>query len=84
MNAIPEIVELPEGFFLMGCEQGQENERPVHRVWLDGFGIGRFPVTNREYEVFAAQTQISPPPFCRYFTKPAFAASLRPGFSQLQ
>lgn len=64
MNAIPEIVELPEGFFLMGCEQGQENEKPVHRVWLDGFGIGRFPVTNREYEVFAAQTHTSPPPFC--------------------
>ena len=35
----------------MGCDQGQENEQPVHRVWLDGFGMGKFPVTNREYEI---------------------------------
>ena len=34
----------------MGCERGQDNERPCHRVWLDSFGIGRFPVTNREYK----------------------------------
>ena len=25
----------------MGCERGQDNERPVHRVWVDRFGIGR-------------------------------------------
>lgn len=47
----------------MGCDQGQDNERPVHRVWVDGFGIGRFPVTNREYAVFVGQTQNRPPPF---------------------
>jgi formylglycine-generating enzyme required for sulfatase activity len=64
LKALPEIVRIPEGFFLMGCDLGQDNERPVHRVWVDGFGIGRFPVTNREYAVFTAQSQIRPGPFC--------------------
>jgi len=64
LKALPEIVRIPEGFFLMGCDRGQDNERPVHRVWVDCFGIGRFPVTNREYAVFATQSQIRPAPFC--------------------
>ena len=49
----------------MGCEQGQENERPPHRVSLDRFGIGRFPVTNREYAIYAEQTGDAAPPFSR-------------------
>ncbi len=61
---IPEIVRLPQGQFLMGSEHGQENEQPVHHVSLDGFGIGRFPVTNREYEFFLAENDIGPAPFC--------------------
>jgi formylglycine-generating enzyme required for sulfatase activity len=63
-EAIPTIVIIPEGFFMMGSESGQENERPSHRVWVDSFGIGKFPVTNREYQVFVEETHASPPPFC--------------------
>lgn len=48
----------------MGCDLGQDNERPVRRVWVDNFGIGKFPVTNREYAIFFQQTQNAPPPFC--------------------
>jgi len=47
----------------MGCDGGQENENPVHPVWLDSFGIGKFPVTNREYEVYVKETSSPPPPF---------------------
>src|SRR5262245_39996340 len=68
--ALPEIVPIPEGCFLMGCEQGQDNERPVHRVWLDRFGLGRFPVSNREYAIYLAQTHRQPPPF---LTDPKFS-----------
>ena len=25
------------GAFMMGSDQGQENEQPIHRVWLDDF-----------------------------------------------
>jgi formylglycine-generating enzyme len=61
--ATPEIVSIPAGSFLMGCEQGQENEQPAHRVWLDSFGIARFPVTNLEYAFYAEQTGAGPAPF---------------------
>jgi len=38
-DANPEIVITPEGFFLMGSECGQENERLRHRVWVDSFRL---------------------------------------------
>ena len=58
-----DVVIIPGGSFVMGCERGQDNERPCHRVWVDSFGIGRFPVTNREYKIFADDTRISMPDF---------------------
>ena len=61
--AFPSIVIIPAGQFLMGCEVGQENERPVHRVWVDRFAFGKFPVTNREYKIFVEATGSAPPPF---------------------
>jgi formylglycine-generating enzyme required for sulfatase activity len=48
----PEVVHIPAGDFLMGSDVGQENERPVHRVWVSNFAIGKFPVTKREYACF--------------------------------
>ena len=44
-----DVVMISAGAFMMGSDQGQENEQPVHRVWLDDFGIGRYPVTNQDY-----------------------------------
>ena len=59
----------------MGSEQEQENERPRHRVWLDSFGIARFPVTNREYKRFFEATQKPPPP---YWLDPMFSDENQP------
>jgi sulfatase modifying factor 1 len=73
--ATPDIVIIPEGSFLMGSEQEQENERPCHRVWLDRFGIAKFPVTNTEYEQFLEATQTPAPPFWR---DPMFADPEQP------
>lgn len=42
----------------MGSEDGQDHERPIHRVWVDPFEIGAHQVTNAEYSLFA-------PPRCR-------------------
>ena len=47
----------------MGSEHGPENEMPLHRVWLDSFAIGRFPVTNREFKIFVDETKAPAPPF---------------------
>jgi sulfatase modifying factor 1 len=57
------IVFIPAGFFSMGTENGPENEMPRHRVWLDSFGIGRFPVTNREFKKYVLETNAPVPAF---------------------
>jgi formylglycine-generating enzyme len=62
---LPEIVVVPGGWFMMGSEQGQENERPCHRVWVDAFGIGKYPVRNCEYREFVAGSGAAEPPFWR-------------------
>jgi formylglycine-generating enzyme required for sulfatase activity len=66
----PDIVTIAEGWFLMGSMEGQENEQPCHRVWIDSFGMGRFPVTNREYKRFLEAARKQPPPL---FSDPIFA-----------
>jgi formylglycine-generating enzyme required for sulfatase activity len=66
----PEMVIIPAGSFLMGCDQGQENERPVHRVWLDGFALGKFSTTNREYKICVDDKAVAPPPF---WSEPMFS-----------
>jgi gamma-glutamyl hercynylcysteine S-oxide synthase len=60
---VPNIVVIPAGFFWMGSDSGYENEMPRHRVWVDSFGLAKFPVTNREYRIFVEETQTPPPPF---------------------
>jgi formylglycine-generating enzyme required for sulfatase activity len=52
----PEMVYLPGGTFLMGDEQGNDDEKPVHRVALDAFAMGRTPVTWGEYRRFCEDT----------------------------
>jgi formylglycine-generating enzyme len=48
----PRMLPIPEGWFLMGSATGQDNERPVHRVWLDAFELAECQVTNAEYGKF--------------------------------
>ncbi len=44
-GATMDLVWVPCGSFMMGSNDGQGNERPVHRVALDGFWIGKTEVT---------------------------------------
>ena len=60
---VPCMVSIPEGAFLMGSEDGLDNEKPIHRVWLGGFGIGKYAVTNRDYRIFVEETGAPEPPF---------------------
>jgi formylglycine-generating enzyme len=59
----PGLVHIPEGWFRMGSETGQDNERPVHRVWVDGFYLATCQVTNADYSSFLRATGTQPPPF---------------------
>ena len=60
---LPEMMIIPASFFLMGSDEGPENERPRHRVWLDSFAMAKFPVTNGEYKIYVADNQAAAPPF---------------------
>ena len=52
----PEMVNIPAGSFMMGSNNGEANERPVHRVEVAAFAIGKYEVTFDEYDVFAKAT----------------------------
>jgi formylglycine-generating enzyme required for sulfatase activity len=58
----PTLVRVPAGHFLMGSEAGQENERPVHRVWIDEFQLAACQVTNREFALFLQASGAPAPP----------------------
>ncbi len=46
------MVLIPPGSFLMGSNAGEDNERPVHNVLVDGIYMGKYVVTQKEwYEI---------------------------------
>ena len=59
----PEMVWIPAGSFRMGDIQGggYSNEKPVHRVSVGKFAMGKFEVTFAEYDKFAEATGKSKP-----------------------
>lgn len=71
----PTLVEVPGGRFAMGSASGRPDERPVHVVELEGFLLGRTPVTNAEYVPFVRASRAPEPPFR---SDPAFAAPDQP------
>jgi formylglycine-generating enzyme required for sulfatase activity len=54
--ATHDVIELPGGEFIMGSADHYPEEAPTHRVWVDGLGIDRHPVTNRQYAAFVEAT----------------------------
>ncbi len=44
-----EIVYVPAGEFIMGSDEGDSDEQPVHTVYLDAFWIDKYEVTNSQY-----------------------------------
>ena len=73
----PQMVQIPAGKFLMGTtkEQAQqvikeggedwkkwvEWEQPQHHVELSEYSIGKYPITNREYQAFVRDAKYTPP-----------------------
>ncbi|MGA2132169.1 MAG: formylglycine-generating enzyme family protein [Bryobacteraceae bacterium] len=60
---IPGLILIPGGEFLMGQADGRDEERPVHRVSVAAFRLGRCQVTNAEYDVFRHGTGRALTPF---------------------
>jgi sulfatase modifying factor 1 len=59
----PALVTIPAGWFFMGSESGRDNERPIHRIWIDTFLLAACQVTNAEYGRFLRDTGKAPPLF---------------------
>jgi len=52
----PGMVWIPGGTFLMGSDKHYPEERPAHRVTVDGFWMDRAPVTNEGFARFVEAT----------------------------
>jgi formylglycine-generating enzyme required for sulfatase activity len=71
----PQMVHIPVGSFIMGSSESQikqftelgmdperlKREFPQHLVELSDYYIGKYPVTNREYQAFIMDTGYQPP-----------------------
>ncbi len=62
------------GWFTMGTELGHEDERPPHRVFVDPFELGIYPVTRTDYERFVDDTSHETP--CDWLHQPFTRADL--------
>jgi len=52
-----EMVLVPAGEFVMGSDEGDyDDEHPQHKIYLDVYYLGKYPVTNGQYKEFLEET----------------------------
>ncbi len=51
-----ELVTIPAGPFVRGTNRGGFDERPERTIYLDGYSIDRYEVTNAQYAAFVKAT----------------------------
>jgi formylglycine-generating enzyme len=56
-----EMVEIPEGPFIMGSKDGDPDEAPEHQVFLSTYSIDKKEVTQGEYDRFVRMTKRGKP-----------------------
>lgn len=57
----PEMVEISAGAFWMGTDGGEKDEAPRHQVYLDTYFIGKYPVTNLQYQAYVQFEKVRSP-----------------------
>lgn len=55
------MVLVPAGEFLMGSDSGLSVEQPVHQVYLDGYYIDKYEVSNAAYKTCVETGNCTPP-----------------------
>jgi formylglycine-generating enzyme required for sulfatase activity len=58
---LTEMVRVPAGVFLMGSDDGPDDERPRHKVEVGEFSIDRTPVTNAQFAAFLNKAGVKGP-----------------------
>ena len=51
-SGLDTMVKVPAGWFIMGSNDGDDDEKPQRRVYLDAFYIDKYPVTNSRFRGF--------------------------------
>jgi serine/threonine-protein kinase len=59
-----EMVYIPPGEFEMGSEDGDDDESPVHTVYLDAYWIDKYEVTNAQYALCVQAGECDVPDTC--------------------
>lgn len=72
-----ETVHIPAGAYAIGSPPNSSYaaEKPMRRIALSGFRIGKTPITNAQYLAYCRQTDAAPPPA---IDDPVFGAPDRP------
>ncbi len=60
-DQLPDVVRIAAGEFVMGADDGADDERPAHRVFVDEYLLGTTPVTSDQYASFVRETGYRPP-----------------------
>ncbi len=68
-----ELVYVPAGEFIMGSENGADDESPVHTVYLEAFWIDKTEVTNSMYRLCVAEGECEQPGIKIFYDDEAFA-----------
>jgi serine/threonine-protein kinase len=71
----PGMISIPGGEFMMGRDDGNDYERPAHKVVVKPFYIDETEVTNAQYQEFVDTTRRQPPPHWVNGRAPAGKAS---------
>ena len=51
------MVYIPAGEFTMGSDDGTDDEKPIHKVYLDGYWLGKTEVTVKQFRAFVTETK---------------------------
>jgi len=57
-----EMVWVPEGEFIMGSDDHDDDEKPRRTVYLDGYWIYKYPVTLEQYAKYCRESGLALPP----------------------
>lgn len=78
----PEMVEIQNGSFLMGSDNGRVEEKPVHQVTIENnFAVGKYEVTRGQYAEFVKNSNYSPDTGCETWDLPSFNMDLTKSWS---